>query len=293
MNAWQKEYNAKTSSYPSFASDLGTSRQKISTTGTFTVYNASHAYHVKVFEVQIPIAFFTLDLAVEGYGSWNIAGGIQYGLGIDPGSNGNILSLVQTGLKGELPQTGDIRVYGGPVLTPSLAVGILGYAGIGIPGVSIGIEGRVDLLDVSLPAGVVVAALRISEPDTRSLSAGDYAGTPVAGLSPTDFRWVTGLRWGGNLNLTELKGEMDVAARVNLLFFSEDFHVKLFGWNGFSQSYPLFGGGAGSPMVSSDDLGKTGDSMAYTQIAALPAGTAITTSNMRSSFPTCIGSPPR
>ncbi|MGH7270606.1 MAG: hypothetical protein ACREJ3_09260, partial [Polyangiaceae bacterium] len=110
--------------------------------------------------------------------------------------------------------------------------------------------------------------------------------------SQTDYEWVTGFKWGSDLQLSELDGEMDVAARVDLLFWSDEFDIKLFGWNGFTQHYNLLGGGAGSPMISGGNYGLTGDMQAYTQIPAI-ADNPPNVGGVGPAFASCTPPPPQ
>jgi hypothetical protein len=98
------------------------------------------------------------------------------------------------------------------------------------------------------------------------LTGTDYAGTPYPGLEPTDYRWVAGYQWSAKLDLTELDGELDLAARVHFLFFSHTFKMTLFSWPGLTQSFTLISGGGGDAMNYANDYGKQADSVAYTPI---------------------------
>lgn len=263
LNAWKKEYDGNTAKYVDFSKTLGTAQQAIQTSGTIDVFKTPHPYHVKVLDQDFPIGPVTLNLAVEGFGAWDIKGGIQFGVGVS-GNFDSATAILANGLKGQEPRVGDIRAFAGPVITPELQVGVLAYVGVGIPGVSVGIQGQIDLLDISLPSGIVVAAMRLSEPDPRPLTGTDYEGTPIAGLESNDYRWVTGYNWGSKLELSELEGELDLAVRIHFLFFERTFKQKLFSWPGFTQTFPLVSGGGGDALSFTGDYGKQADNVAYT-----------------------------
>lgn len=264
LNALKEEYDVNTAKYVDFSKTLGTAQQAIQTSGTIDVFKPSpHPYHVTVLDQDFPIGPVTLNLAVEGFGAWNIKGGIQFGVGVS-GNFDNATAILTNGLKGQEPRVGDIRAFAGPVITPELEVGVLAYVGVGIPGISVGIQGKIDLLDISLPSGIVVAAMRLSEPDPRPLTGTDYAGTPIAGMESNDYRWVTGYNWGSKLQLSELNGELDLAVRIHFLFFKHTFKQKLFSWPGFTQTFPLVSGGGGDALAFTGDYGKQADNVAYT-----------------------------
>ncbi|HEY2517368.1 MAG TPA: hypothetical protein VGI39_41125 [Polyangiaceae bacterium] len=261
INAWQQEYKNHTADWLNFASALGTAHGNVTQNGTIPVYNQNHPFKIAAAETQIPIGPFDLTLAVEAYGFWDIAGGIQYGLGYSGASSA--IDMLKQDLA-QLPQDGDLRLYAGPVITPAVGVGVLAYVGFGIAGLTVGIQGQVDLLDVELKAGVVAAAVRTNKPDPRALAGTEWDGTPI--VQPADYRWVTGYDWGVNLDLGELKGELDLAARVDLFLWSHTWKLKLFSWPGLKQEFVLVGGAGGDPLAFADDYGTQADNVAYTTI---------------------------
>ncbi|HVY26183.1 MAG TPA: choice-of-anchor A family protein [Polyangiaceae bacterium] len=279
VNAWRDEYTGEVGSYPDFSTKLGSAQQGIQTTGNIDVFNSPHPYHATFFDQDFPIGPVTLNIAVEGYGAWSIDGAIQWGVGFS-GDFKNAGELLKNSLKGESPNIGDIRAFAGPVIAPGLQVGVQLFVGVGIPGVSIGLQGNIDLLDITLPTGIVAAAERISTADQRSLAGTDYAGTPSVGFAPMDYRWITGFEWMSTLNLTELRGEVDLALRIHLLFFHHTFKQKLFSFPGFTQSFPLISGGTSTgncdnkdsagmsdcSLEYSNDYGKQADNVAYTPV---------------------------
>ena len=261
LNAWKEEYDGDTARYVDFSNDLGTKRQAIQTSGTIDLFKTPHPYHVGVLDQDIPIGPIDLNLAVEGFGAWDIKGGIQFGIGVS-GNFDNATAILGNSLNGQAPRIGDIRAYAGPVITPDFQIGVLAYVGVGIPGVSVGIQGQIDLLDISLPSGVVAAAMRLSEPDPRTLTGTDYEGTPIAGMESNDYRWVTGYNWSSKLQLSELNGELDLAVRIHFLFFKHTFKHKLFSWPGLTQSFTLVKGGTGDTLAFTGDYGKQADKLA-------------------------------
>lgn len=264
LNAWKSEYDGNTAKYVQFSQTLGTARQAIQTSGTIDVFKSPHPYSVTVLDQDFPLGPVTLNLAVEGFGSWDIAGGIQFGLGVS-GDFKTAKDVLKDGLHGQDPGIGDIRAFAGPVITPDLQAGVLAYVGVGIPGVSVGIQGQLDLLDISLPTGVVVAVMRLAEPDPRPVAGTDFAGTPIAGMESKQYRWVTGYTWGSKLALSELNGEVDLAVRIHFLFFKHTFKKKIVSWPGLTiPPLTLVGGGGGDALAFSGDYGKQADNVAYT-----------------------------
>ncbi len=289
INAWKKEYDGKAQKYLDFATSLHSAQQAIQVSGTINLFDTPHPYHLKVIDLDFPIGPITINLAIDGYGFWDIAGGVQLGVGFDGNFTG-VGNVLGNALNGQVPRIGDIRAYGGPVITPSAGVGVLVFAGVGIPGISIGLEGKIDLLDVSLPSGVVVAAMRLSEPDPRTTTGTDYEGTPKAGMLAADYRWVTGWNWSQQLDLTELKGQLNLAARVHFLFFSHTFRMKLFDWAGYHQNYVLVGAAGGNALGYFGDYGKQAGDLAYTEIVDID-GSNVVVNPMGPGAPACSKEP--
>jgi hypothetical protein len=269
VNAWKEEYDGKVQNYLNFATSLNTARMALQTSGTVNLFDTPHPYHLVVLDQDIPVGPVTVNLAVEGYGFWNVSGGIQIGVGID-GNFEKAHNIVGNALEdGELPKFGDIRAYAGPVVTPTAGVGVLAFAGVGFPGISIGLEGKVDLLTISLPSGVVAAAMRVSLPDPRSTVGTDYEGPVKQGMLAANYKWVTGWNWEQKLQLTELAGNLSIAARIRILFFKKTFKFKLFEWPGYTQEYILVGAAGGNALEYFGDYGKQADDMAYAEIVRI------------------------
>jgi hypothetical protein len=254
VNGFATAYAQQTAAYVSSANQLLAARQANQTSGQIELFDDPHAYDVTIFDQDFPLGPVTLELAVEGFGSWDLQGGLQFG--VAPGGGlGRAVGI----LSGDASQgTADLTAYAGPVFTPDLAVGVLAYVGIGLPGVTVGLQGQIDLLDVKLPTAVVAAASHVSLPDPRSVSGTEYAGTLIPGMEPKLYQWVTGYDWGSSLQLTELSGEMDLAARVHILFFKHTFRKKLFSWAGITHTFPLVGGSS-NPTASPGNVGQAGD----------------------------------
>jgi hypothetical protein len=262
IDAWKKEYKAYVKKYTEFSKEIGVAQQKIHAEGTIEIFKKEHPYNRQVLNQYFPIGPVTLNLAVEGFGRWSVGGGIQFGVS----RSGTYNALLNDLVKGELPELGDIRAYAGPVFTPALGVGVLAFVGVGIPGVAVGIQGDITLLDLSLPSGIVVAAMRVSKPDPRSVVGTEFEGEPIPDMESKQYKWVYGLSWDSKLDLTFLKGQLDLALRIQFLAFKKTFKKTLFSWPGFHKSFTLISGGTGDALKSGDHFGKQADNIAYTDI---------------------------
>ncbi|HET7538737.1 MAG TPA: hypothetical protein VFK05_02660 [Polyangiaceae bacterium] len=271
LNAWKGEYKCKIQTYVDFANALKVKQQAIQTTGAIHIFDAKDGfgYHFKLFDLNFPIGPVTLKLATDAFGAWNVSGAILYGIGVD-GNFTNAVDLLKNSMNGQVPRVGDIRAYGGPDVTPAARQSILVFVGAGVPGVSVGIDGEINLLDLSVPSAIVAAAMRLSAPDDRPLDGTPYAGSPVTSMEPTKYRWVTGFSWSSGVKISTMSGRMDLAARLHFLGFKKTLRVPLFSWPAQRQwSFPIVGGGTEDPLKYSGDYGELGDDMAFTEVPAI------------------------
>jgi hypothetical protein len=287
INALNAEYNGKTTQYANFANNLGVARETIKASGTIDLFRDTHPYNVTILDQGFPIGPVTLTIAVDGYGSWEFRGGIQVGVGVS-GNFDKASEILTNSLNGQAPRIGDARLYGGPVITPGLRVGVVAFVGVGIPGVSVGIQGEIDLLNVQVPTGLVAAAMRLSGPDTRPLTGTSWEGDSVPGIPRDNYRWVGGFNWNSELQMSELNGQVDLAVRISFLFFKKTFKKKIFGWPGFTQRYTLIGGDSGG-LASSGDWGTQADDLAYTTMVPIVGPINVRT-DIRTPF-ACIQEP--
>lgn len=262
VNAWKNEYDAHSAKYVDAGKQWGTAQRDIATSATATLFDFAQPYEVTIVDVSIPIGPISVNIAAGGYGSWNLKGGIPYGIGVD----GSYSDLLEDAANNTLPNSGDIRAHLGVSVTPGAVVGVWAYGGVGIPGVSVGIQGDVDLLAVEIPTGVSLAVMRVKGADARDPNGTAWEGEPVAGLSPNTYRWVTGWQFGSKLNIDALRGHLDLAVRVSILFFKKTFRTTLFGWDGLHWDYLLVGTGGSDALAYSDDTGTDADNIAYTQV---------------------------
>lgn len=273
---WKKEYDLKSAKYPDFKNALSAARNDVKFSKTFDVFELSHPYSFGL-ETSVPIGPLSLTLAFDLYGAWDVKGGVQVGLGFDTGELTSTLSGIKEVLaSGKQPQEpnlfGDISAYAGPVVTPAATGGVVAYVGVGIPGVSVGIEGQLTLLDASLPTTTVAAVMRVQEEDRRDRTQTEYAGMLKPTLPNKNYRWVVGYNWNVKLKLQALNGKIDLAARLNLLIFKKTFRLNMVNWHGPKLEYILVGGGAGDALAYANNLGKQADKVAYTEVLSFADG---------------------
>jgi hypothetical protein len=94
------------------------------------------------------------------------------------------------------------------------------------------------------------------EPDTRSTAGTDYEGEPYPGLDTRINKWYSGMAYGAGVNLSALRGNIDLVARLKVWIFRKTFRKNLAKFKGFSKSFNFYGtydfGGSGSKPIASE-----------------------------------------
>ncbi|HYP99040.1 MAG TPA: PQQ-binding-like beta-propeller repeat protein [Polyangiaceae bacterium] len=173
-----------------------------------------------------PVGPIVLTLEVEIAGALGATGSLAYSM--DPPS-----AQGQTGPNASV------------IFAPNAEAHAYVFAGVGLPGVSVGIEGDLLLLGVSAPmqTGVTLTRRQFAEPRSFSSSGlfGVVNGHPGL-LGDTSFRqWTINWQHGASVNLETLSGKLDLACRVRLLFFKKTFRKKIADWKGFTKTFDFIG----------------------------------------------------
>jgi F5/8 type C domain len=270
-NAWIDEYSKAAEAFKSAQTDFRVSRDGLSfSLQKGFVSLGGKPYRLTAAEQFVPIGPVTLTLAIEVFGNIFLNGGIQVGAAY----NGSLLQGLQdlTPYGGLLGTPADISVATGPFFTPGASLQVAAFAGAGIPGVSIGIEGTVNLLSISLPMDARISATRTDSPDSRDVQASPYAGPAIPGVANTVKKWQFGGAFGIRAKLSALDGEMDGAIRIRILFAHKTFKKRFFKWKGLLDvDKVIVGGQAGAPLKHRDDLGINASRIAFTGVEPVSA----------------------
>jgi hypothetical protein len=211
-------------------------------------------YSQTFFVGPIPI---TLDARLSG--EWGINGSIDYALapfGDHPMVRGNASAGPHIGLFASI------------------------FAGVGVPAVSIGVEGTLTLLtvDPSLNIGMTLQADLAD--DIRDVGA--WTGDALPGFPRKVPEWQAPWRFGAHLSLSTLSGHFDAVARLRLFFVKKTWRKQIFAWKGFGLEKDLTLGGADSPLTKTgpeSNFGKFGDAVTYSAVKNVTLADAPTNAN--------------
>jgi hypothetical protein len=219
--------------------------------GTLPLVNDERNFTAFDISFQYPVGPVLIVIEIELVGGWGLRGDIVYSLAASP--------------------TTTIRAQA--QMTPSLGATVLAFAGVGIGPVSVGIGGELVLVDFSTPltGGVELRQQPSAETRPSPFPGADYAfesvpGAP-AGFAPFGARgydWTASWVYGARAHLETLSGQIDLQARVRLLFFKKTFKKKIADWPGFEFDYVFVGGaGESEPLAGAPDFGQVGEEAYY------------------------------
>lgn len=271
INAWSDEYQKAVETFRTTQNTFELTRNGLS----FSLQKGFLAlggkpYTIGAASTMIPVGPVTITLAIEAFGNLFLNGGFQIGASY----NGSLLQGLQdlTPYGGLLGEQGDVAIAVGPFFTPGVGLSVAAFAGVGIPGVSIGIEGFVNMFSLSFPIDARIGVVRQAVADTRDVQASAYAGPTLAGVTQIPKKWNFSGAFGLRLKLSALDGQLDAAVRIRVLFARKTFRKLLFRWKGLiNVDKVLVGGSIGEPLKHRDDLGIYASRIAFTGVEPVTA----------------------
>lgn len=283
INVWQEEYEKQANISFAAKTDLtGYLEGEIAVTGVLTLHTLRERYSLLAVETSIPVGPVSIKLAADAYGEWFINGDLQAGI-----AHGKAL----TGFVSPPPlppaHEGSVHIAAGPIVTPGAGLHVAIFAGVGIPGVAVGVEGDITIVELSVPFHSSVGLARTTVPDPRDLSASAFAGEPLSLPVDEVYEWVTSWEYGAGMTVSMLDGVVSLAVRVDLWLFEKTWRFPLFHWLGFGDSWVLFGDNSGNPLAGAEEYGTKADDVAYTRLEPLaaPGGVANPDPSIKSSSP--------
>lgn len=265
VDAWEDDYKKNIARFKASKNDFDRKQRLASFDHSFKLKPIHKPYTTRVAVVNIPIGPFQVVVVVDGYGFWAIKGSLGVGIGFDGQEFGEnkLSSLPVTGT------AGDTRIIAGPTITPELGFGVQGFAGVGIPGVALGIEGRLEIIRMGLPIEARAGFGRYAQVDQRDIQA-IYPGPthPDMDLFKV-YKVGRAFALGISAELHAMDGEVNFAARVRLGFFKKTFRHKLASFKGIHRQFVIFGRVWGDPIIDNDDIGIIGPDVGYTLLPPL------------------------
>ncbi len=176
-----------------------------------------------------PVGPVPVTMEIELAGSWGVEGNLELEGQFDPLSEQ------------------DLYARAGASIVPGMDIQALAFAGIDVGFAQVGIGGDLTLIDLEIPirGGGEVRGERM--PDTRPLMMDVGSSAPLQDISDwvngaerlANTRWSAGFYYGAGLHAEVLAGNINLQARIRLLFFSVSFKHVLAAWNGieFEKSF--------------------------------------------------------
>lgn len=180
-----------------------------------------HRFAALKFAFTFPVGPVPVTMSIELAGSWGLDAKLELTGQFDPRSNQ------------------DMYARAGASAIPALDVQALAFAGVDVGFAQVGIGGELTLIDIEMPirGGGEVRGERI--PDARPLQV-DLGGGQFKDLSDLangvqrllNTRWSAGFYYGAGMHAEILSGNINLQARIRLLFFSTSFKKILAQWSG-------------------------------------------------------------
>jgi len=248
-NAWAQEYENTASEFLDHDADFTASRNQIAGSGEIALFDPRHRISAKAATLSFAIGPVPVVLAFEVFGTWGLTGAIQYGTSYGGGP-------LELAVNATIPiatimnDPADIRLLAGPVVTPHASLNVAAFAGVGFTALSLGIEGSLQLVTLSLPLDARIVASRVGTPDPRDRANSDWNGAIIEGM-PTNkvWEWKWGWAYGAHLDIEAMNGQIDAALRVRFLFVKKTFRKRITKWTGYSKSFAIIGHEGGDPLT--------------------------------------------
>lgn len=305
VNAWDEDYEFKAEDLISTQKELDTDKQNYSAAINLNLLDIGDNYSLGAAETSIPVGPVAIVLAAEAWGGWRVAGKVQVGLdytGQVPFADAftqvdDDETIPFDGSKTFVPLDGDLGFFAGPVIVPGVELSLVMFAGVGIPGVAIGVEGQLLVLRVTQPTDMRMNLVRQTLDDPRNVEASAWAGEPFEDGPPQKvYDWKWGINYGSRIDLEALSGTVNLAARVKLLFVKKTFRKKLFDWEGYKHSFFLVGGDLagepGNPLRGDTLFGTYGDPVALSTLPRLTGDEEILNPDATAVYPGLLGNEP-
>lgn len=180
-----------------------------------------HRFAALSFAFTFPVGPVPVTMEIELAGSWGLQAKLELQGQFDPRS------------------TQDMFARAGASVIPGMDIQALAFAGVNVGFAQVGIGGELTLIDLEIPirGGGEVRGERI--PDTRplSLDLGNGTAQDISDLANSverllNTRWNAGFYYGAGMHAEILSGNINLQARIRLLFFSTSFKKILAKWSG-------------------------------------------------------------
>jgi hypothetical protein len=267
LKAWKKEYETKAVDWTRFeGTEFKNAQDRMQLSVEYRPLDLRRRYSIAPLgtDITIPLGPVTLTIVFEMFGTWGVEGKIQAGLSYGRDLQGvalDAIAPIASFLENERPE---VKAIAGPVIEPHLALSTMVFAGAGVPGVSIGLEGQLDLLNVRLPGDIRGIAMVGSTPDTRDVASSPWAGDKFEGF-PEERQM--NMHWGFGTGLravmSALNGKLSAALRIRLLFFKKTIRKTITSWKGINKDFLLYGYETGATLTEAGQFGKHADRILY------------------------------
>lgn len=187
---------------------------------------ARHRFSAFRYSFTFPVGPIPVTMEIELAGSW----------GVD----------AQLELDSDLQD--ELFARAGAAVVPGMDVQALAFAGISLGFASVGIGGELTLIEIEIPVrgGAEVIGeqlddtrpLQLALPDGGNQDLSEFADDVLPLLTT---RWSGGFYYGAGMRVGMLSGNVNLQARIRLLFYKKTFKKILAKWNGITFDHSFVG----------------------------------------------------
>lgn len=242
-SAWKKAYNDEHQEAQLKRAALGEARKNEVLNVNPELYGWEKQFSIVGAETWIQAGPVTITLAAELFGNIYVTGRLNLNFAYgDAGKDDLIAMATDFATNHPIAHPEDMRARVGVTLEPGAGVNAAIFAGVGLPGIAIGLEGQILIFGVAFPAttGVSLAGVVIS--DSRDRTGTDFDGDTCGLPVDESYEWFVPWDYGFGMEYSFLTGRINLAVRISLWIIKATMRWTLYDWEGPSGYISFIGG---------------------------------------------------
>jgi hypothetical protein len=221
---WIKHYNDEVQTFIDKQNERLQALLTYNTKGDLPFLRYDKPFTLLAVKMKYPIGPINALLEVEAGGRWAINGALAWEIKTNPPADQNTVPGASVALSGN------------PAASARASVVLGAEVGSSYFGANVGVVGNLHLVEFSSNISTGLALTRSKQPDGRTVYADpSFPLGARAELSADTFTWTLDPYFNVGGKVSVLKGDIDLQARVKVLWYKKTFKKKLASWPGWSQ----------------------------------------------------------
>ncbi len=221
---WIKHYNDEVQSFVDKQNERLQALLTYNTKGDLPFLRYDKPFTLLAVKMRYPIGPINALLEVEAGGRWALNGSLAWEIKTNPPADQNTVPGASVALSGN------------PAASARASVLLGAEVGSSYFGANVGVVGNLHLVEFSSKIGTGLALTRSKQPDGRTVYADpSFPLGARAELSADTFTWTLDPYFNVGGKVSVLKGDIDLQARVRVVWYKKTFKKKLASWPGWSK----------------------------------------------------------